>query len=319
MTAYLLRRLGQSLIVLVMVTFLVFGVMRWLPGDPILMYLSSDSYRVTNKAEIARMRHQYGLDRPVVVQYVDWVRGVVVHGDLGKSITKGDSVAEELGRTVPVTLYLVLVSFAISQVVGVSLGILAAIRRGTWIDNTILVFANLGVTAPIFWVGIILIYVFSVRLGWLPVQGYTSPFEDPWMSLQQFILPAFCLALGPLAGATRQTRSAMLEVLHQDYVRTAWAKGLRERKVIGRHVVKNGILPVVTLAGVAIPMLIGGTVLIETVFNIPGMGRLAVNALFAKDYAIVQGIVLVTAIIVIVSNFLVDLSYGYLDPRVRVA
>jgi len=318
MTGYLLRRLGQALIVLFIVTFLVFGVMRWLPGDPILMYLSSDSYRITDRAEIARMRHQYGLDKPIPMQYLDWAKGVL-QGDLGKSITKGTTVNEELARAVPVTLYLGIVSFIISQLIGIPLGILAAIRRGTWIDNTILVIANLGVTAPIFWVGIILIYVFGLTLGWLPIQGYTSPFTDFSKSVQQLILPAFCLALGPLAGATRQTRSAMLEVIHQDYVRTAWAKGLSERAVISRHVVKNGILPVVTLAGMAVPMIIGGAVLVETVFNIPGMGRLAVNALFAKDYAIVQGIVLITAIAVIIANLLVDLSYGYLDPRVRVA
>jgi peptide/nickel transport system permease protein len=317
-TGYLLRRLGQAVIVLLLVTFLVFGVMRWLPGDPILLYLSSDSYRITNQEEIDRMRAEYGLDKPVPVQYVDWVRGVL-QGDLGKSITKGTTVNEELTRAVPVTLYLGFVSFIISQLIGIPLGILAAIRRGTWIDNTILVLANLGVTAPIFWVGIILIYVFGLTLGLLPIQGYTSPFSDPGMSIQQLILPAFCLALGPLAGATRQTRSAMLEVIHQDYVRTAWAKGLTERAVITRHVVKNGILPVVTLAGMAVPMILGGSVLVETVFNIPGMGRLAVNALFAKDYAVVQGIVLVTAVAVIVANLLVDLSYGYLDPRVRVA
>lgn len=318
MAGYIARRLVQSLVVLVIITFLVFGIMRWLPGDPILLYLSSDSYRITDAAEIARMRHEYGLDKPIPVQYLDWVKGVL-QGDLGKSITKGTTVNEELARAVPVTLYLGLVSFVISQLIGIPLGILAAIRRGTWIDNTILVFANLGVTAPIFWVGIILIYLFAVQLKWLPVQGYTSPFTDFSLSVQQLILPAFCLALGPLAGATRQTRSAMLEVLHQDYVRTAWAKGLSERVVIGRHVVKNGILPVVTLAGMAVPMIIGGAVLVETVFNIPGIGRLAVNALFAKDYAIVQGVVLITAIAVIVANLLVDLSYGWLDPRVRVA
>lgn len=318
MAGYIARRLLQSLVVLVIITFLVFGIMRWLPGDPILLYLSSDSYRITDAAEIARMRHEYGLDKPIPVQYLDWVKGVV-QGDLGKSITKGTTVNEELARAVPITLYLGFVSFIISQLIGIPLGILAAIRRGTWIDNTILVFANLGVTAPIFWVGIILIYLFAVQLKWLPVQGYTSPFTDFSLSVQQLILPAFCLALGPLAGATRQTRSAMLVVLHQDYVRTAWAKGLSERVVIGRHVVKNGILPVVTLAGMAVPMIIGGAVLVETVFNIPGIGRLAVNALFAKDYAIVQGVVLITAIAVIVANLLVDLSYGWLDPRVRLA
>jgi peptide/nickel transport system permease protein len=252
----------------------------------------------------------------VIVQYVDWLGGVF-KGDFGKSITRGTAVADDLARALPITLYYGLTAFIFAHLLGIPLGIICAIRRGKWLDSLLTALANIGMTVPVFWLGIVLMYLFSLKLGWLPVGGYTPPTEDLVMSLKQLVLPAFCLALGPLAGSTRQTRSAMLDVIHQDYVRTAWAKGLKERAVITRHVIKNGILPVVTLSGMAIPMVIGGSVLVENVFSIPGMGRLATIALFSKDYAVVQGVVLLVAIIVVVSNLLVDISYGYLDPRVR--
>jgi peptide/nickel transport system permease protein len=307
----------QAIVVVLLATFLVFGIMHWLPGDPIMIYVTQDVYKQYTAEQIEELRRQYGLDRPVVVQYVDWLGGVVT-GDLGESITRGTSVAEDLAQALPVTLYYGLTAFIFAHLIGIPMGIICAIRRGKWLDSTITALANVGMTVPIFWLGIILIYIFSLKLGWLPVGGYTPPTEDLAMSLQQLIMPAFCLALIPLAGSTRQTRSAMLDVIHQDYVRTAWAKGLKERAVVTRHVIKNGILPVVTLSGMAIPMVLGGSVLVENVFSIPGMGFLATQALFSKDYAVVQGVVLVVAIIVVFSNLLVDISYGYLDPRVRV-
>jgi len=292
--------------------------MHWLPGDPILIYVTSDQFKQYTQEEIDELRHEHGLDRPVLVQYADWL-GNIFTGDFGKSINRGTTVAEELARALPITLYIGLVAFVFAHLVGIPLGIICAIRRGKWLDNVITALANLGITVPVFWLGIILIYIFSLKLGWLPVGGYTPPTQDLAMSLKQLIMPAFCLALGPLAGSTRQTRSAMLDVIHQDFIRTAWAKGLKERAVVVRHVIKNGILPVVTLSGMAVPMVIGGAVLVENVFTIPGMGRLATTALFAKDYALVQGVVMLVAIIVVVSNLLVDISYGYLDPRVRVS
>jgi peptide/nickel transport system permease protein len=318
MISYLIKRVVQAIAVVLLASFLVFGIMHWLPGDPILIYVTSDQFKQYTAEEIDQLRHEYGLDRPVVVQYVDWLKGVFI-GDFGKSINRGTTVAEELARALPITLYYGLVAFIFAHLIGIPLGIICAIRRGRWLDNTITALANIGITVPVFWLGIILIYLFSLKLGWLPVGGYTSPFKDLGTSLKQLIMPAFCLALPPLAGSTRQTRSAMLDVIHQDYVRTAWAKGLRERAVVVRHVIKNGILPVVTLSGMAIPMVIGGAVLVENVFSIGGMGRLATTALFAKDYAVVQGVVMLVAIIVVASNLLVDISYGYLDPRVRVS
>jgi peptide/nickel transport system permease protein len=318
MISYLIKRVGQAIAVVILSSFLVFGIMHWLPGDPILMYMTSDVYHQHTQAEIDQMRHEYGLDRPVVVQYGEWL-GNALTGDFGKSITKGTTVADDLKQALPVSIDYGAVAFIIAHLIGIPLGIVCAVRRGKWLDNVITALANLGMTVPVFWLGILLIYLFVYKLHWLPIGGYTSPFSGLGMSLKQLILPAFCLALVPLAGSTRQTRSAMLDIIHQDYIRTAWAKGLRERAVVMKHVIRNGILPVVTLSGMAIPMVIGGSVLVENVFNLPGMGQMATTALFNKDYAEVQGVVLVVAIVVVFMNLLVDISYGYLDPRVRVS
>jgi peptide/nickel transport system permease protein len=184
-------------------------------------------------------------------------------------------------------------------------------------DNVLTSLGNLGITIPVFWLGILLIYAFGLKLDWLPIFGYTSPFEDFALNTQQIIMPVFCLAIPSVASAVRMTRSSMLEVMRQDYVRTAWSKGLRERAVIMRHALKNGLIPVVTLKGVTLTVIVGGSVLVETVFSIPGMGRLAVEGLFSQDYAVVQGVILVIGTFVLAINLLIDLSYGWLDPRVR--
>ncbi len=317
MIAYIIRRAIQAVFVLILVTLIVFFLMRLLPGDPILVYISQDDFtRVTSQEEIDTLRHKFGTDRPLMVQYFNWLAGVV-RGDLGQSIFLGTTVTEEIGRAIPKTLYLGAIAWIMAHLFGLPAGIICAIRQRKWQDTTLTVLANIGITAPIFWVGILLIYGFGLKLRWLPIQGYTSPFDDFWLSLRQIIMPVFCLALPHMAGATRQTRSAMLEVIRQDYIRTAWAKGLGERTIVIRHAVRNGIIPVITLGGMTIPLIFGGQVLIETIFNVPGMGRLAVNALFTQDYAIVQGVVLVIAVIVVLTNFLVDISYAWIDPRIR--
>ena len=317
MGSYIIQRAMQAIVVLFIVTLGVFLLMRLLPGDPILVYISRDDFsRVSSQEEIDRLRHEFGTDRPLYVQYADWISGVV-RGDLGDSIFLGTSVTEEVARAMPRTVYIGTIAWIVAHLIGVPAGIICAVRQGKWQDTVLTVLANAGVTAPIFWIGILLVYTFGLKLDLLPIQGYTSPFEDLSLSLQQIVMPVFCLALPPMSGATRQTRSAMLEVIRQDYIRTAWAKGLGERAVVMRHAVRNGIIPVVTLGGLTIPRIFGGAVLIETIFNIPGMGRLAVDALFSQDYAIVQGIVLITAIIIVVTNFLIDISYGWIDPRIR--
>ncbi len=318
MIAYLIRRVAQAIVVLFLVTFIVFALMRLLPGDPILVYVSQDEWsRITSQAEIDALRHEYGTDRPIPVQYVDWLWGVV-RGDLGDSIFLGTKVTEEIGRALPKTLYVGSIAWIVSHLFGLPAGIICAVRRGKWQDTVLTLLANVGITAPVFWVGILLIYGVGLKLGWLPIQGYTSPFDDFWLSTRQLVMPVFCMALPHMAGSTRQARSAMLEVIGQDYVRTAWSKGLDERTVITRHIIRNGIIPVVTLGAMTVPMLFGGSVLIENVFNIPGIGRLATEALFSQDYAIVQGIVLMISTIIVLTNLLVDISYGWIDPRIRI-
>lgn len=317
MASYIIRRVLQAAIVLVLVTMAIFLVMHLLPGDPVLLYVSQEQLATAiSEEQLDYLYHKFGLDKPLTEQYMDWIWGVV-HGDLGESIFWGTTVRDEISRALPISLYLGLMAFALGIIIGIPAGVVCAVRRGRWMDTVVTFFANIGICAPIFWVGILMIYLFGLYLGWLPIQGYTSPFENFSLSIRQAVMPVICLAFMGLAGNTRQTRSSMLEVIQQDYIRTAWSKGLRERTIIMRHALKNGIIPVVTLAGMGIPRIFGGQVLIETIFSIPGMGRLAVDALFSYDYAVVQGTVLVVATIVVLCNLIVDISYGWLNPRIR--
>jgi peptide/nickel transport system permease protein len=313
---YLLRRVIEAILIILLVSIIVFFSMRLLPGDPIMMLMTSSDLEESTEQQIVELRHEYGLDRPLVVQYFDWLGGIA-HGDLGKSILQGIPVGKEIMRRLPITLHLGMLAFLISMIVGIPAGIICAIRRGTWIDTVVTLLANLGITVPSFWLGIVLIYFFAVLLGWLPVQGYISPFTNFWTNTRQIIMPVFCLAVFPIAADARQTRSSMLEVMHQDYVRTAWAKGLKERGVILKHALKNALIPVVTLKGTTFRMIVGGAVLIETVFNIPGMGRLAVASVVNQDYPYVQGVTLIVAATVVLANLIVDVINGWLDPKIR--
>ena len=316
MGAFIVRRLVQAISIVLLITLIVFFVMRALPGDPVLVYVGKDALTAATPEQIAEIRHEFGLDKPVVVQYFTWL-GDIAHGDLGRSIINRDTVDEEIGRALPKTLLMGGMAFILSIIFGIPLGIVAAIRRGKWPDTVATLIANLGVTAPVFWIGIILVLIFGLYFGWLPIQGYVSPLEDLGDSIRHLIMPVACLTVFPLAAVARQTRSAMLEVVRQDYIRTAWSKGLTERQVILKHAARNSIIPVVTLIGMNIRQIFGGQVLVETVFNIAGMGRLSVDALFSADYAIVQGVILVVAMVVVFANLLVDLSYGWIDPRIR--
>ena len=316
MTTYIIRRLLHALLVVVIVSLLVFLLIRQLPGDPILMYVASGDLQEFSQAQIDHLKHEMGMDRPVLIQFVDWLFHAA-RGDLGKSILHRYEVMEEIGNRLPITLYLGLSAFVIGLIFGPILGVISAIRRGTWLDTLVTMLANVGITAPPFWIGIIMIYVFSLYLGWLPVYGYTSPFEDLIRNLLQSVMPVLVLATFPIASAARQTRSSVIEVMQQDYIRTAWAKGLSERVIIIRHVLKNALTPVVTLQGMLLRNIIGGSVIVETVFVIPGMGKLVVDGLLSQDYPVVQGVVLVVAITVVISNLVVDILYGWLDPRVQ--
>lgn len=314
--SYIIVRLIHAVIVLFLVTALVFVIIHLLPGDPVLIYLSQEQYNRATPEEMEALRIQHGLDRPVYVQYFDWM-GDLFHGDLGVSIYRNVSVNSLVGGALPISLYIGAISLVIGNTIAIPVGVICASRRNSWMDTTLTILANLGITAPTFLVGILMIYVFGVYLGWLPTHGYTSPFEDLALSLRKAILPIFCMTVFPLAITARQTRSAMLEVTHQDYIRTAWSKGLTEKMVLLRHAMKNGMLPVLTLIGTSVGVVVGGQVIIETVFGIPGMGSLAVEALLNRDYSIVQAVVLIVATVVVLSNLTVDILYGWLDPRVR--
>jgi peptide/nickel transport system permease protein len=316
LTTFIIRRFIQSFIVLILVSIIVFLALRLLPGDPIRLIVTSSEAQSYTEEQIAQLRHQFGLDRPLPVQYVSWVGGLF-QGDMGVSIFTRTPVKDEIFRRLPITFHLGVITFCIGLLIGIPVGIISAIRRGKWLDQFVISMSNLGITIPTFWLGLLLMYLFGLYLKWLPIMGYTSPFEDWWLSTRQLIMPVFCLSVFPIASMARQTRSSMLEVMRQDYIRTAWAKGLKERLVITRHALKNGLIPIITVAGMGIPMIVGGTVVIETVFNIPGMGRLAVASVQNQDYPYVQGIILIISAAVVMTNLLVDITYGWADPRIR--
>jgi peptide/nickel transport system permease protein len=315
-TTYIVRRFILAVIVLVLVTLVVFFAMRILPGDPIYMILSAGELSNVTEEQVQAIRHEFGLDKPLMMQYLSWFGGIF-QGDFGTSITQRRSPLQMISSAVPITLNLSLLAFIISLIIGIPAGVICAVRRGTWMDTVVTILANMGITIPIFWLGTMLIYFFALQVHWLPVQGYTSPFTDLVKNIRQLIMPVFCLAIFPISSITRQTRSSMLEVLRQDYIRTAWSKGLKERLVVMKHALKNSMIPVVTLSGVSLSIILGGSVLIETVFNIQGVGNNLVNAVNAHDYPVVQGFILFLAVAVLSVNFVVDLSYGWLDPRIR--
>jgi peptide/nickel transport system permease protein len=316
MTAYIIRRILLGVIVILLVTVMVFLFIRLLPGDPLLIYISRSDMQNLSEEQLYELQVKFGLEKTLPLQYVDWVGGLFV-GDFGKSIFYDIDVGLLIRERMPVTLYLGVLAFIISGVLGISFGVICALRRGTWIDTLVTLLANIGITMPSFWVGIILIYLLAYKAGWLPVSGYTSPFTDFWLSTKKIIMPVTCLSLFSLATLTRLTRSSMLVVVQQDYIRTAWSKGLKERLIISRHTIKNALIPVVTVIGLQVAFIFGGSVLIESVFNINGIGRLATQAVQNQDYLVVQAVTLIIAIMVVISNLIVDISYGWLDPRIR--
>ncbi len=312
MLSFIVRRLVQTVIVVLLVTIISFLLMQLIPGDPVLTILGTEA----TQEQIDALRKELFLDRPVYEQYIHWLNNSI-HGDFGTSITLRQSVSKLLITRIPITLYLALLAFIGSVVLGIIFGILSAIRRGSWLDNVVSLLANTGVAVPVFWLGILGIYLFGLTLHWLPLQGYTSPFEDFVKSIKMAIMPVICLGLPFLAILTRQTRSSMLEVIRNDYIRTAMSKGLTERVIVFRHALRNALIPIVTLTGINLRTIIGGSVLVETVFNIPGMGRLLVLASFNKDFQVVQASLVIISLITCLSNLAVDISYGWIDPRVR--
>jgi peptide/nickel transport system permease protein len=311
MAAYIVRRLLLGIIVLFLVTIIVFLLMQLVPGDPVRSMLGLGA----SQEQVEALRHELWLDRPVIVQYTHWLSGVV-QGDLGYSIKYRENVTSLITIYLPTTIHLAFVAFVLSTILGIGAGIVCAIRRGGILDSLITFFSNIGIAVPVFWLGILGIYYFGLKLGWVPIGGYTSPFTDFWHSARQTILPIICIAVPAIAILSRQTRSSMLEVIRQDYIRTATSKGLKERVVVTKHALKNALIPVITLLGVELSTLFAGSVLVESVFNIPGMGSLLVQAALSKDFVVVQACTLMFALIVILVNLLVDIAYGWLNPAI---
>ena len=312
MGAFLLRRLATIVPTLVFVSMLIFGLQQLLPGDPAKILAGEEQ----DPAVIAHLRAKMHLDEPLPVRYAYWIGGVF-QGDLGESIRNQEPVLDLVLQKLPVTLQLATMAMVIALAIGIPAGIAAAVGRGTAWDTLANALALWGISTPNFWLGILMILLFSVQLGWLPASGYVSPFEDLGANLASMIMPAFVLGNAIAAVLMRHTRSAMLQVLSADYVRTARAKGLRGRVVVLRHGLRNALVPIVTLGALELGTLLSGAVLTEQVFTIPGFGKLIIDAVFNRDYAVVQGVVLITASTYIVLNLLVDLAYFAVNPRLR--
>jgi peptide/nickel transport system permease protein len=313
MGKYLAKRLASILPTLFFVTVLIFGLQQLLPGDPAIAMAGEERDPET----IRYLREKFHLDEPLATRYGYWIAGVL-RGDLGESVRIQRPVTDLVLEKLPVTLQLATMAMLIALLIGVTAGVISAVKKDTWVDYAANVFALWGLSTPNFWLGILLILLFAVNLGWLPASGYVSPFEDLQGNLSAMVMPAFVLGNSFAAVLMRHTRSAMLQVLSSDYVRTARAKGLDERVVILKHALRNALIPVITLGALSFGELLGGTVLTETIFSIPGFGKLIVDAVFNRDYSVVQGVVLLTATVYIALNLLADVAYFLVNPRLRV-
>jgi peptide/nickel transport system permease protein len=313
MFAYLVRRVATIIPTLVFVSMLIFGLQQLLPGDPAVVLAGEDR----DPTVVAYLRQKLHLDEPLPIRYLYWMNGVL-HGDLGESLRMQKPVLDLILEKLPVTLELACFAILIAVAIGIPAGIISAVRRnGAW-DYAANVVALWGLSTPNFWLGIMMILLFSVTLGWLPASGFVSPFEDLRANLAALVMPAFVLGNAIAAVLMRHTRSAMLQVLSSDYVRTARAKGLPERAVILKHALRNALIPVITLGALELGTLLSGAVLTEQVFTIPGFGKLIVDAVFNRDYAVVQGVVLFTATAYIVLNLFADIAYVVVNPQIRV-
>jgi peptide/nickel transport system permease protein len=314
MLSFVVRRVLIALPTLALISMLVFGLQKLLPGDPVLALAGEER----DPATLEFLREQYRLNDPIHVQYLTWAGGVLP-GDLGVSLRTRQPVTELIAEKAPVTLQLAVMSLTFAVLIGAPMGVLSAVRKDSWLDWLANGVALSGLSIPNFWLGIMLILLVSVNLGWLPASGYRPLTVDPWLSIQTMLMPAFVLGTGLAAALMRHTRSAMLGVLRADYVRTARAKGLTERRVVGKHALRNALGPVVTVSALLFGELLAGAVLTEQIFTIPGFGKAIVDAVFNRDYAVVQGLVLVTAVAFIVMNLLADVAQALLNPRLREA
>jgi peptide/nickel transport system permease protein len=310
---FLVRRVAISIVTLFVISLIVFTGVRMIPGDPARVMGGTDA----DAAGLAEIRQKYGLDDPIPLQYLRWI-GLALRGDLGESIRTRESVVWTVARKLPITIELAGLSLLIALAIAIPAGVFSAARRNTVWDLLANAVSLCGLSVPSFWLGIMLILFLSVRLHWLPASGFVPLWESPLGNLQRMIMPAFVLGAGLAAVLMRQTRNSMIEILSADYIRTAWSKGLAGRAVIFRHAFRNGLIPVVTILGLQTGALMGGAVVTEQIFVVPGFGRLIVEAVFTRDYPLVQGVVLITASAYVFINLLVDVSYSLLNPRIRI-
>ncbi len=312
MGRYLARRLITTFVVLLLVSFISFCIMQMVPGDPALVMAGA----AAPADEVQRIREQFGLDQPFHVQLLRWYGGMI-QGDLGQSITLGRSVVAAIIERLPSTVALAGFAFVLTVAFGLVAGVISALKQDTWIDHTIMTLAVVGVSVPSFWIGLIMIIGFAVMVDWLPAGGYVTISENPVMWFKSLILPSIALALLQMGLLARITRASMIEVLRQDFVRTAHAKGLPRWLVVGKHAFMNVMIPVVTVIGIVFSLLLSGSVVIETVFSIPGLGRLMATSIVTRDYPVIQGALLITAAMFVLINLFVDVLYAYLDPRIH--
>jgi peptide/nickel transport system permease protein len=312
MIRYVIRRLLSTVVVMAVVAFVVFGLLYLTPGDPAAI-IAGD---IATDEDIRRIHAKLGLDEPFLVQFGRWV-WALVHGDLGTSIFTNLPVTQLIGQRIEPTVSLTVLTLLVAIAVAIPLGVVAAARAGTWLDRGVMAFSVLGFSVPVFVLAYILILTFSVELDWLPVQGYRSIKDGVWQWLRHLILPSIALGTVYVALITRITRASMLDVLSQDYVRTAQAKGLAPDQVLVGHALKNAAVPIMTIVGIGVALLISGAIVTETVFALPGIGRLTVDAILRRDYPIIQGVTLVFSAVYVLVNLAVDLSYALVDPRIR--
>ncbi len=312
MIRFIIRRILTAVPVLFLVSLMTFGLIQLVPGDPAVVIAGQEA----SAADIERVREMLKLDAPWYQQLVSWY-GRLLQGDLGQSFTLGRSVAEAIGERAPVTFSLAIFALILTLIVGLTAGTVAALKQNTWIDGALMGLALVGVSLPNFWLGIMFIFIFAVELGWLPSGGYVGPTESVGGWLRSLVLPAISLMLLQMGLLARITRSSMIEVLRQDYVRTARAKGLPAWKVVGKHAFRNVLVPVITVIGIIFSLLLAGAVIIETVYSLPGVGRLVVSGIARRDYPVIQGSLLIIATTCVLLNIVVDILYAYIDPRVR--
>lgn len=314
MIKYILKRILATIVVLFLVSFVVFMMMELIPGDPVYTILGPDA-EVTEELYNS-IQQEFGLDKPVLERYGLWLWNAL-HGDFGLSYIDRLPVTSKIAGRIGVSLYLALYSIVATAVIGVVLGVICAVNRGRLVDTVITLFCNVMNSAPSFWIGILLIYIFALKLQLLPAGGFTFPWKNLSLSLRQLFMPLFCMSIGSIAGVCRQTRSSMLENINQDYVRTARAKGLSKNRVIYVHALKNSLIPILTMLGGRISSLLGGTAFVETVFGIGGMGQRMVSAVNSSDAPVVMACVLIISAVGCVANLVVDILYGVVDPRIR--